>query len=112
MKIDDEQRFAAYDAVEAAMHGRHGGLVPDIPPARGARAWGEADGYWIAMHVDPVLDALIALGWGPTLPIARIEEVLADALNRHNGTWGATNAEAVRLTDALVAAYGSAQNVV
>jgi hypothetical protein len=64
-KITDEQRWAAEDAVRFAMEGAEGGAVPSIPRGHGARAWGEADGYWITMHVGPVLDALIKLGWGP-----------------------------------------------
>ena len=48
----NEERWDALDAIAAAMDSRQGGLVPDVP--RGARTWGEADGYWITMHKDDI----------------------------------------------------------
>lgn len=60
---ESEERHDALDAIRAAMESRQGGLVPDSPS--GARAWGEADGYWITMHTEPVLDALMKIGWRP-----------------------------------------------
>lgn len=82
-KITDEQRWAAEDAVRFAMEGAQGGAVPSIPRGHGARSWGEADGYWITLHVGPVLDALIKLGWGPDqsslLATARADQMGRDA---------------------------------